>query len=389
MIVVREDHLGRGLSGACIRAMAEVVAARGAADLVAPVRPTLKHRYPLIPMERYADWRRPDGAPFDPWLRAHERAGGKRLGVAPAAMTVVGTVAEWETWTEMAFPSSGEFVVPGGLVPVDIDVERDEGRYEEPGCWMRHRCPPRKAAIAELQRNRNPLIHRPAWADRIAFAGSDLAAPPISDATVRDTGQRALDRAPTASVEPDLIVVGERVALGPLQRELAPTYARWINALDTRLPMLRVGIATPETEATWVEETAAAAAGLEPTVVAFTLYDRRDLAPVGTAMLFRVSHVHRSAVFGIALGERRGEGLGTEATRLMLDWAFNVVGLAYVSLETLPSNPAAIRAYERAGFRRIGRRRSAVVSGGRRHDVVLMEALSDEFRDSILARPRD
>jgi GNAT superfamily N-acetyltransferase len=140
MIVVRKDRLGRGLSGACIRAMAQVVSAQGAADLVAPVRPTLKHRYPLIPMERYAEWRRPDGSRFDPWLRVHERVGGEALGVVPAAMTVVGSVADWATWTGMAFPGSGRYVVPGGLVPVEVDVASDEGRYVEPGYWMRHRC---------------------------------------------------------------------------------------------------------------------------------------------------------------------------------------------------------------------------------------------------------
>jgi hypothetical protein len=140
MIVIRPDRLGRGLSAVCIRAMASVVAAQGLADLVAPVRPTQKHRYPLIPMEKYAAWRRPDGARFDPWLRVHERVGGEPMGVAPAAMTVRGSVAEWERWTGMTLPGSGRYVIPGGLVPLEIDVERDEGRYVEPGFWMRHRC---------------------------------------------------------------------------------------------------------------------------------------------------------------------------------------------------------------------------------------------------------
>ena len=39
-------------------------------------------------------------------------------------MVVTGTVAEWEEWTEMALPESGAYVVPGALVPVEIDRER-------------------------------------------------------------------------------------------------------------------------------------------------------------------------------------------------------------------------------------------------------------------------
>jgi hypothetical protein len=139
MIVVSPERLGRGISGKAIRAMAEVVSRHGLANLVAPVRPTHKHRYPLIPIEHYMHWRRDDGLPFDPWIRAHERVGGEILRSASAAMRVVGTVSEWERWTGLAMPESGEYVIPGGLVPVSVDRERDVGVYVEPACWVLHR----------------------------------------------------------------------------------------------------------------------------------------------------------------------------------------------------------------------------------------------------------
>lgn len=138
MIVIAPDRLGHGVSGLAVRAMGEVVARHGLPDLVAPVRPTEKHRYPLVPMERYIRWRRDDGLPFDPWIRVHERVGGEILGAAPEAMRVTGTVADWAGWTGMAFPEAGSYVVPGALVPVEIDRERDLGDYREPACWMRH-----------------------------------------------------------------------------------------------------------------------------------------------------------------------------------------------------------------------------------------------------------
>ena len=56
--------------------------------VLAPVRPTLKDRYPLIPIERYMEWRRADGAHFDPWLRLHERAGGELLAPAPESLVM-------------------------------------------------------------------------------------------------------------------------------------------------------------------------------------------------------------------------------------------------------------------------------------------------------------
>jgi diamine N-acetyltransferase len=47
-------------------------------------------------------------------------------------------------------------------------------------------------------------------------------------------------------------------------------------------------------------------------------------------------------------------------------------------------NVAGLTAYERAGFRRIGVRRRAVLSRGRRTDVVLMDAVPEDFGASVL-----
>ena len=47
-----------------------------------------------------------------------------------------------EQWTELALPESGAYVVPGALVPIQVDRERDEGVYVEPNVWMVHPPPP-------------------------------------------------------------------------------------------------------------------------------------------------------------------------------------------------------------------------------------------------------
>lgn len=136
--VVDPRQQGRGLSRLVIEGMRAVAVRHGLDALVAPVRPTLKSRYPLTPIERYLTWRRGDGMLFDPWLRVHERLGAEILGVCSASLVTEGSVAEWEEWTGMAFPDSGEYVVEGALVPVAINREIDLGRYVEPNVWMRH-----------------------------------------------------------------------------------------------------------------------------------------------------------------------------------------------------------------------------------------------------------
>jgi len=107
--------------------------------LVAPVRPILKSAYPLTPMERYIRWEQDDGKPFDPWVRTHWRLGASIVKVAPHSMSITGSITEWEKWTEMRFPESGPYIVPGALQPVQIDCENDIGTYVEPNVWMIHK----------------------------------------------------------------------------------------------------------------------------------------------------------------------------------------------------------------------------------------------------------
>jgi hypothetical protein len=133
-IIIGAEHRGRGLSELMLAHMKEVAAQVG--TLHAPVRPTLKARYPLTPIGQYAAWRRDDGSHFDPWLRVHERVGGRIAGTAEDAMVIEGNREEWEEWTGTAFPGAGEYVVQGGLVPVRFADDR--GVYREPCVWVEH-----------------------------------------------------------------------------------------------------------------------------------------------------------------------------------------------------------------------------------------------------------
>jgi hypothetical protein len=138
VIMVPRDLQMRGLSTKALEAMSEIARRHRLGSLIAPVRPSWKERYPLIPIERYASWRRADGLLFDPWMRAHERLGAVVLRPEPHSLRITGTVAEWEEWVGMSFPETGEYSFPGGLATVEIDRESDRGRYWEPNVWMRH-----------------------------------------------------------------------------------------------------------------------------------------------------------------------------------------------------------------------------------------------------------
>jgi hypothetical protein len=127
---------GGGLSALALQAMTDLARTHGLRSLIAPVRPNWKDRYPLAPVERYAEWRRDDGLLFDPWLRVHERAGASIIRPEPRSLRITGSVADWEEWVGMPFPDDGAFTFPGGLAP--LTVENGTGRYWEPNVWMRH-----------------------------------------------------------------------------------------------------------------------------------------------------------------------------------------------------------------------------------------------------------
>jgi GNAT superfamily N-acetyltransferase len=135
---VRHDHQGHGLAGKVLSALRERATSEGLERVIAPVRPAIKSRYPLTKMEDFAGWTRADGAHIDPWIRTHQRLRATILAPAPRSMVITGTVTEWEDWAKMAFPQTGQYVVPDALDLVAINREEDLGTYEEPNLWMRH-----------------------------------------------------------------------------------------------------------------------------------------------------------------------------------------------------------------------------------------------------------
>jgi hypothetical protein len=138
VILVPHPARRRGASRRALQGMLEIARRHRLSALIAPVRPSRKERYPLTPIERYAEWRRPDGLLFDPWMRTHERLGAQTLAVEPCSMRISGSVAEWEKWVGMPFSESGEYTFPGGLALLTVDCQADVGSYWEPNVWMRH-----------------------------------------------------------------------------------------------------------------------------------------------------------------------------------------------------------------------------------------------------------
>lgn len=171
---------------------------------------------------------------------------------------------------------------------------------------------------------------------------------------------------------------GEKVILGPVQREYLPKYVEWLNDWEVAR-FLMPGIPLPlnlERETEWFESL-----GKDKENIVLAILTRADKQMIGNCGLHRIDLKNRSAVFGIFIGDKNywGKGYGTDATRTMLKFAFEELGLNRVELWVYDFNTRAIRAYEKVGFQRDGVRRQGLYREGTFHDEILMCILRDEW----------
>jgi [ribosomal protein S5]-alanine N-acetyltransferase len=103
---------------------------------------------------------------------------------------------------------------------------------------------------------------------------------------------------------------------------------------------------------------------------------------IGTIRLHGIAWEDRKAHLAIGIFDRRfwSCGFGTEAVRLLLNYAFEQLRLHRIDLRVLNYNTRAIRCYEKCGFTREGLERESALVNGRWHSDVIMGILEDEYR---------
>ena len=174
------------------------------------------------------------------------------------------------------------------------------------------------------------------------------------------------------------MIYGEKVLLRALTRSDLPRLVQWRN--DPEVKALLGGWSfpiSPEQEEKWLAQ----------------VYDDRDTCRlaiqrldtevhIGNIGLYQIDWKNRKAEYAILIGDRGswGQGFGLDATRALLDFAFNEMNLHRISLEVLAQHKRAIRLYEKAGFRVEGRLREDNFKRGQYLDTLIMSILAREFQ---------
>jgi RimJ/RimL family protein N-acetyltransferase len=164
----------------------------------------------------------------------------------------------------------------------------------------------------------------------------------------------------------------DAVCLGPvLPNDLGAIFT-WMN--DTAAARLDFAWRPLDYNAfkSWIEKLSS-----DTTQVLFAVRRIANPEIVGFVLLKNIQLVHRSAELGIRIGTEtdRGQGIGTRAVRLALEYAWNTLNLHRVSLATLAHNTRAVASYRSAGFKEEGRLREASYIDGQWCDITIMAAL--------------
>jgi len=178
------------------------------------------------------------------------------------------------------------------------------------------------------------------------------------------------------TVVDDVRLEGELVILRPRVDDDLALFARWHGNPDVRhwLHMSEMPNQTLE-----VERQRWQIARNDPTRVSFVI-ETLDGVPIGNIVLIGIDVAHRRAELGIAIGEKGdwGRGYGTDAIRVILRFAFEVLHLRRVELITDIDNERGIRAYEKCGFVREGVLRAKRLRYGEPLDMLIMAVLRED-----------
>ncbi len=172
---------------------------------------------------------------------------------------------------------------------------------------------------------------------------------------------------------------GEKCVLRPLRMEDAKILSEIANDIEVRDYLSNVFPYTEIVEENFIKSLSSQKV---PTDIVFGI--EIDGKLIGTVGIHRINWASRNGYLGIAIFDKGfwNRGIGTEATSLILKYAFEYLNLHKILLEVYEYNERAIRVYEKLGFKREGILRKNHYLKGKYYDVIVMGILQEEYFES-------
>ena len=166
---------------------------------------------------------------------------------------------------------------------------------------------------------------------------------------------------------------GERIYLSQMSVEDTDTYVKWMSDFSVTDGLGSSSrLVSPESEKKWIVENA--------DNYQFAIVRKEDNVLLGNCGLQEINQLHQCAEVGIFIGdeESRSMGYGSEALKLLTDYAFDYLNIRNVMLKVFSFNDRAISCYKKVGFKEIGRRRKSHYLRGQFYDEVFMDILRED-----------
>jgi RimJ/RimL family protein N-acetyltransferase len=171
-------------------------------------------------------------------------------------------------------------------------------------------------------------------------------------------------------------LIGKKCYLSPINIEDADKYSEWLSDIE-----VGIGLGIYTTQLSLPKEEKILQQMIDKNEYIFGIINKENDVLIGNCGLHNVNNIDGRAEFGIFIGDKSnwGKGFGKDATRLILDFGFNILNLHEIYLQVFEYNPAAIKLYEQVGFKKAGTFREAKIIGGRKFDIIIMDILAEEY----------
>ena len=165
----------------------------------------------------------------------------------------------------------------------------------------------------------------------------------------------------------DVRVVGEKIYLRPITMEDTDLVVKWRNNEKVVQNFIYRKPISREEHICWMEQKVATGR-----VIQFIICDLQTDKPLGVVYIQNIEEEHSKAEEGIFLGEEEafGRGIGTEAARLMVRYAFEILGLHKLSARVLAYNMASRRMHEGAGYEQEAYFKQELYLDGKYEDLI-------------------
>ena len=175
------------------------------------------------------------------------------------------------------------------------------------------------------------------------------------------------------------MIYGENIRLRAPERSDIPLFVDWFNDPEVREGIMMVFPMSEANEEEWFENMIKRPVAEQVLVIEIR---QEDWYAIGTCGFHNLDWRIRASEVGIAIGEKSqwNKGYGTEVMRLLLRHGFETLNLNRIALHVFDINKRAIRAYEKAGFKREGVQRDAMYLNGKYVDVIIMSVLRKEWQ---------